>query len=226
MKAEGAVRQAGWIDVSVPLRTGMVHWPDNPPVVVERTMDLAKGDSCTVSRLSMGAHTGTHMDAPSHFVRGGESLDGLPFDAVVGRARVIPIRSPVAITARELGRHAIRRGERILFRTRNSGRCWTTDAFLEDFVYVAADAARLLAERGVRLVGTDYLSVGGFIRDGRETHEALLGAGVWVLEGLDLSKVRPGPVDLVCLPLRISNGDGAPARAIVRERGPGRVAPR
>ena len=200
----------------------MVHWPDNPPVEVDRTMDLARCDACTVSRLSMGAHTGTHMDAPSHFVARGPSLDALPFDAVVGRARVVAIRSPRAVTVEELRRHAIRRGERILFRTRNSGRCWGTDAFVEDFVYVSADAARYLAERGVRLVGVDYLSVGGFVHDGQETHEALLGAGIWVVEGLDLSKVRPGPVDLVCLPLRLSGSEGAPARAIVRERRPAR----
>jgi arylformamidase len=221
MKTRGAKRP-GWIDVSVPLRTGMAHWPDNPPVVVERTMDLEQGDACTVSRLSMGAHTGTHMDAPSHFVAGGPSLDALPFDAVIGRARVVAIRNPRAVTVEELRRHAIRRGERLLFRTRNSGRCWGADAFVEDFVYVSADAARYLAERGVRLVGVDYLSVGGFVHDGQETHEALLGAGIWVVEGLDLSKVRPGPVDLVCLPLRLSGSEGAPARAIVRERRPAR----
>jgi arylformamidase len=204
----------------------MAHWPDNPPVVVERTSDLSKGDTCTVSRLSMGAHTGTHMDAPSHFVPGGASLDSLPFEAVVGRARVIAIRSPQAIRLDELRRHEIRRGERVLFKTRNSGRCWVADTFVEDFVYIAADAARYLADRGVRLVGIDYLSVGGFIHDGRETHEALLGAGIWLIEGLDLSKVRPGSVDLVCLPLRLSDGDGAPARAIVRQRRPRRPAGR
>lgn len=219
-KRSGA--EGGWIDVSVPLRTGMVHWPDNPPVAVEKTMDLGKGDACTVSSLSMGAHTGTHMDAPSHFVAGGPSLDALPFEAVVGRARVIAIRSLRAVTVEELRRHAIRRGERLLFRTRNSTRCWKTDAFVGDFVYVAADAARYLAERGVRLVGVDYLSVGGYVHDGQETHAALLGAGIWVIEGLDLSKVRPGPVDLVCLPLRLAGSEGAPARAIVRER-PGRT---
>jgi arylformamidase len=139
---------------------------------------------------------------------------------------VIAIRSPQAIRLDELRRHEIRRGERVLFKTRNSGRCWVQDTFVEDFVYIAADAARYLADRGVRLVGIDYLSVGGFLHDGRETHEALLGAGIWVIEGLDLSKVRPGPVDLVCLPLRLSDGDGAPARAIVRERRPRRPAGR
>ena len=218
MTARRGTARPAWIDVSVPLRTGMVHWPDNPPVLVERTMDLAKGDDCTVSRLSMGAHTGTHMDAPSHFIAGGPSLDALPFDAVVGPARVIAIRSPRAVTVEELRRHAIRRGERVLFRTRNSARCWRTDAFVEDFVYVAAEAARYLAERRVRLVGVDYLSVGGFVRDGRETHDALLGAGVWIVEGLDLSRVRPGPVDFLCLPLRLAGSEGAPARAVVRER--------
>ena len=215
-----ASRASRWIDVSVPLRTGMVHWPDNPPVVIERLMDLERGDACTVSALSMGAHTGTHMDAPSHFLAGAPSLDALPFEAVVGRARVLHFRGRgEAVTRAWLRTQRVRRGERLLLRTRNSERCWKGDAFVEDFVYVAADAARFLAERGVTLVGVDYLSVGGFLKDGRETHHALLGAGIWIVEGLDLSRVRPGPVDLICLPLRAAGGDGAPARAIVRERG-------
>ena len=116
----------------------------------------------------------------------------------------------------ELVRHAIRRGERVLFKTHNSGRCWDTDSFVEDFVYLSAKAAQYLAERQVRLVGVDYLSVGGFRADGVETHQALLKAGIWVIEGLNLKRVRPGRVQLVCLPLKVAGGDGAPARALVR----------
>jgi arylformamidase len=158
------------------------------------------------------------MDAPSHFLNGAPDLDSLSLEAAVGRARVLSIRSPKEITPEELRQHRIRRGERLLFKTRNSACCWKSDTFVKDFVYISAAAARLLAERGVALVGIDYLSVGGFYRDGRETHEILLGAGIWIVEGLNLSRVRPGPVDLVCLPIRLAKGDGAPARAILRER--------
>lgn len=196
----------------------MVHWPGDPGIRIGRVKDLARGDECTLSALSMGAHSGTHMDAPSHYLRGAPDLDSLSFTATVGRARVLAIRSPVEITPEELRPHRIRRGERLLFRTRNSARCWKSDAFVKDFVCISAAAARFLAARRVALVGIDYLSVGGFHRDGRETHAILLGAGIWILEGLDLSRVRPGAVDLVCLPLRLAGGDGAPARAVLRER--------
>ena len=129
---------------------------------------------------------------------------------------MISIRDRKSIKPEELLRHAIRRGERILFKTHNSAHCWDTDRFVEDFVYISATAAQYLAERQVRLVGVDYLSVGGFRADGLETHQALLKAGIWVIEGLNLKRVRPGRVQLLCLPLKILGGDGAPARALVR----------
>jgi arylformamidase len=205
-----------WIDVSLPLRNGLVHWPGDPSFTMKRVRDLERGDDATVSHLDMGAHSGTHMDAPAHFIRGGASLDELPPDAVMGRGRVIEIADERAVTPAELDRHRIRGGERILFKTRNSDRCYKTDGFVKDFVYVSADAARLLASRGVRCVGIDYLSVGGFFRDGRETHETLLGAGVWIIEGLNLSGVEPGPVEMICLPLRLAGAEGAPARVLLR----------
>ena len=212
-----------WIDVSLPLKNGMVHWPGDPPFTIERVRDLERGDDATVSHVTMGAHSGTHMDAPAHFIRGGAGLDALPLDSVIGRGRVISITDKSAVTPGELERHHIRRGERIFFKTRNSGRCYKTDEFVEDFVYINAGAARLLASRGVRCVGVDYLSVGGFFLDGRETHEALLGAGVWLIEGLDLSRVEPGPVEIICLPLRLAGAEGAPARVLVRRLTPGRA---
>lgn len=205
-----------WIDVSVPLKTGMVHWPGDPAVKVTRVKHLDRGDSCTLSTLAMGAHTGTHMDAPAHFVAGGATIDALPFDAVIGRARVLHIDARDAIGPEHLERHRVRAGERILLRTLNSARCWRTDKFVKDFVHLSAGAARYLAERRVRTVGVDYLSVGGYKRDGRETHLALLGAGIWVIEGLNLGPVGPGPVDMICLPLRLAGAEGAPARVVVR----------
>ena len=208
-----------WIDVSISLKTGMVSWPGDPPARISHAKEIERGDPCTVSLLEMGANTGTHMDAPAHFVRGGMGIDAMPPDTAIGSARVIPIRDRKSIKADELVKHRIRRGERILFKTYNSDHCWDTDSFVEDFVYLSAKAAQYLAERQVRLVGVDYLSVGGFRADGVETHQALLKAGIWVIEGLNLKRVRPGRVQLVCLPLKIAGGDGAPARALVRPRG-------
>jgi arylformamidase len=210
-----------WIDISVPLRTGMVHWPDNPPVQIERFLAIERGDAANVSKLSFGAHTGTHMDAPLHFLPGGAGMDTMPFSATIGRARVIEIADTVSVTTQELAGHHIQSGERILFKTRNSPRCWQTDAFTEDFVYISQEAARHLVERQVRTVGVDYLSVGGFRRDGVETHQVLLEAGVWIIEGLNLAGVEPGTYQLICLPLKIADGDGAPARAVLRPEASG-----
>src|SRR5260370_36976308 len=140
----------------------------------------------------------------------------MQIDATVGAARVIHIHDPKTIRIEELEQHGIRHGERILFRTHNSDRAWHAEEFRKHFVYIQQDAARYLASRRVRTVGVDYLSVGGFEIDSRETHEALLEAGVWIIEGLDLGAVEPGMDDLVCLPLKIAGSDGAPARAIVR----------
>jgi arylformamidase len=205
-----------WIDISIALASGMVHWPDNPPVQIERMLALDRGDAANVSRLSMGAHTGTHMDAPIHFVPGGVGIDALPFAATIGPARVIAIDDPVAIRPEELLPHTLQAGERVLFKTRNSSRDWARQPFIEDFVYIAQEAARYLAAQQVRTVGVDYLSVGGYARDGAATHGALLTAGIWIIEGLDLSAVAPGAYDLICLPLKIAGCDGAPARALLR----------
>ena len=208
--------QNGWIDVSVPLYTGMVHWPDNPPVQIERQLDISRGDLCNVSKLSMGAHTGTHMDAPVHWIEGGPGLDTMPLDATIGRARVLEIADAVSVTAAELEPHDVQAGERILLKTRNSTHAWTSDAFVEDFVFISHEAAQYLAARHVRTVGVDYLSVGGFTQDGPETHRALLTAGIWIIEGLNLAPVTAGEYDLICLPIKIRGGDGAPSRALLR----------
>ncbi len=208
-------KDSGWIDVSVGLRDGMVHWPDNPPVRIARFFAITKGDPCNVSEISLGVHTGTHMDAPIHFIESGAGIDKMPLTAVMGPARIIGIKDRESIKPEELRAHRIRRGERILFKTRNSTRVWQTKSFVEDFVYLSSDGARYLADRGIRTVGVDYLSIGG-INNGPECHKSILKAGIWVIEGLDLSKVTPGRYQLICLPLKVVDGDGAPARAIVK----------
>jgi arylformamidase len=207
-----------WIDISFPVRSGMVHWPGDPDIRIEKLADMDQGSVCNVSYLHMSAHTGTHMDGPKHFIKGAEGLDTMPFEATIGRARVIELDVKVAITPESLQPHKLRRGERILFKTRNTRRSWKSDAFDEDFIYISKEASQFIVDRGVRTVGVDYLSVGGFKKDGVETHQILLGARVWIIEGLNLSKVKPGHYDLVCLPIKILDSDGAPARAILRPR--------
>lgn len=210
-----------WIDISVPVREGMPLWPGDPGLSFERVMDQNNGDVCTLTRASMSAHTGTHMDAPLHFVcntptYSSPTIDTMPLDATVGPARVIRIQDPTAIHRAEIEPYAIQPGERILFRTGNSDRDWGNLPFNEDFVFIASDAAEYLAERNVRAVGVDYLSVGGFRQDSVETHVALLGKGIWIMEGLVLGCVEPGNYELVCLPLKWVGAEGAPARAILR----------
>ncbi len=205
-----------WIDISIPIRSGMIYWPGDPTAHIERFISLDEGEICNVSQMSMCVHTGTHMDAPLHYLKDGVGIDRMPPDITCGPARIIAITDAVAVTREELELHDLRQGERILFRTGNSDRLSYDAPFVEDFIYVSPEAALYLAELGVRMVGVDYLSVGGYESGNTETHMALLGAGIWIIEGLDLKHVRPGPVELLCLPLRIENADGAPARAFVR----------
>jgi arylformamidase len=207
-----------WIDISVPIYAGMVHWPGDPPVEISRRMHLDRGDICTVSHLALGVHTGTHVDAPSHFLRGAKGVDSLSLEAMVGPARVIETLETAAIGEAELSGREIERGDRILLKTSNSTRCWNNDAFVPDFAHLTLDGAAYLAGVGVRTIGIDYLSI-GHGDEGPAVHRALLGAQILIIEGLNLSDVEPGEYDLVCLPLKIRGGDGAPARALLRRRG-------
>ncbi len=207
-----------WIDVSVPLSNTMHGWPGNPPTSITMHLGTAKGDVCNVSAINFNSHTGTHMDAPLHFLHHGKSMDELPWDAVIGPARVVEIKDREAIKPAELKKLKPRKGERLIFKTRNSAGSWKQREFDKDFVYISKEASQVLVDAGVQTVGIDYLSVGGFHKDGIETHHILLGAEVWIIEGLDLSKIKPGNYDLNCLPIRFQNGDGAPARCLLRKR--------
>ena len=206
-----------WIDISVPLRNGMVHWPGDAPFDRRSTESIAGGAEANVSEISGSAHTGTHVDAPHHFIEAGSTIDAMPLAATLGRARVIEIRDPELIRGTELRGHAVQKHDRILFKTRNSSRCWKSDDFQKTFVHIPKETAAYLAECGVMTVGIDYLSVGGFESDGAETHRILLAAGIWIIEGLNLEHVAPGEYELVCLPLKIVGSDGAPARAVLRK---------
>jgi arylformamidase len=205
------------LDISNVVYSGMVTWPGNPPVAITRAEDQARGDTATVSQLSMGVHTATHVDAPVHFLPGGSGTDTLDLGILVGPALVVAVPPETrAITAAVLDTLPIPPGTlRVLFQTRNSF-FWQEahPVFHEDLVAVAEDGAKWLVARGVRLVGVDYLSVAPF-GAGVPTHRVLLDAGVIPVEGLNLARVAPGLYTLVCLPIKLRDCDGAPARAIL-----------
>jgi arylformamidase len=208
-----------WIDVSLTLKSDMLHWPGDPAVLIERIRDMDKTDTVNLSKITMGAHSGTHIDAPAHFINGERGTDNIPVASMIGPTRVIDIAAPGSVTRSELERHRIRRGERILLKTLNSEKkLLHRKAFIDKFVYVEADAADYIVARGVRTIGLDYLSIGGYKKDGRYVHMQLLGAGILIIEGLDLSDVPAGRYDMICLPIKIFNGDGAPARVLLKKR--------
>lgn len=209
-------RSREWIDVSVPVRSGMVHWPEDPKVKLERTKSIAEGEEANLTRIDMSAHTGTHMDAPLHFFEEDPGMETFPLDIALGTARVVRIEGDEPIDRGHVEELDLQSGERVLFRTANSERRWWDRDFDPNYVHVSLEAAELLGEVGVALVGVDYLSVGAYDGDGAETHRALLGAGVWIVEGLDLSEVEPGEYDVICLPVKLVGSDGAPARVLLR----------
>ena len=199
-------------DVSVPIREGMLHYSGNPPVHVTRVSSIERGDPVNVSELDMGAHSGTHVDAPDHFLADGASAEALPLGALIGQAEVVDAaRATIALDLAALRELELppRGTERILFKTRNS-QLWSRDEFTRDFVRLDSEAAAYLVERGARLLGIDYLSIGD-----AEAHRTLLSAGVVCVEGLDLHGIEPGSYELVCLPLKLVGSDGAPARAVL-----------
>jgi arylformamidase len=204
-----------YIDVTVPLRPGMQLYEGDPPVALQRVSSLAGGGICNLSRLDFGLHSGTHIDAPLHFIDGAPGVESTPLEALLGEACVVDATKVTGqIDAAQLTSLDVPAGcERVLFKTTNS-QLWQRDEFSRDFVALSEDAARELVRRGVRLVGIDSLSIAPFA-DPAPTHVALLEAGVVILEGLDLRRVQPGAYRLLCLPLLIPGADGAPARTLL-----------
>jgi arylformamidase len=195
-------------DISVPIRTGMVTYPGDPEVSLERVSSIAAGASANISKLDVGVHSGTHVDAPVHFLEGTAGADELPLAVLNGPCEVVEVATldESAVEAVPVG------AMRVLFKTPNS-ELWAQDSFPDEFERLNGAAARALVDRGVRLVGVDWLSVGD-----QEAHRVLLGAGVVPVEGLDLRGVAPGSYELHCLPLRLVGSDGAPARTILIRR--------
>ncbi|MFL5479127.1 MAG: cyclase family protein [Gemmatimonadaceae bacterium] len=211
----------GWIDATATLdpSTTPVYQGD-APMKFDFLKDMRKGDGFTLSAYSMGAHSGTHVDAPMHFVRDGASIEKLSVDPFIGPARIIDIPDSVqAIDARALASVNWKGAERVIFRTRSSLHGWMhSPTFHKDFAYIAPDAAQQLADAGVKLVGVDYISAEQFGAPAPLTHRTLLGKGIPIVEGIQLDSIPAGDYDLVVLPIKVGGHEGAPARAIVRAR--------
>ncbi len=207
-------------DVSVPVSAATPTYPGDPGIEIKQWLRLANGDAANVSLINFGLHSGTHVDAPAHFIADGARVETLALDSLLGEVEVVEVGEEIgAIDKSFVVRNCARGSERILFKTRNSA-FWgdTEQRFHEDYVYIDPEAARWLVDAGVKLVGIDYLSVEQFGSHGFQTHLAFLSRGVVIVEGLDLRAVPGGIYELLCLPLKIAGGtgDGAPARVILR----------
>lgn len=203
-------------DITVTITPRLPVWPGDPPVALTQPAQMAHGDAFTLTRLDISAHTGTHLDAPAHFLTGGAGVETLDLNILIGPALVVDARGCGHITAAVLDALAIPSGvERLLLRTDNSA-LWQAapERFVEDFVAVTADGAAWLVAHHIKLVGIDYLSIAPFDA-AAPTHEILLAAGVIPVEGLDLGTIEPGEYQLVCLPMKIAGADGAPCRAVL-----------
>jgi arylformamidase len=207
------------IDISLPIGPHLLVWPGDPAIQVERRRSIASGDEANVSELRIGTHTGTHVDPPVHFVEGGTGIDGILLDALAGPAVVADLRGRAgSLAPSDLEKAVPPAAERLLLRTDNS-ELWRSlpVEFPEHYTCLSPESARWLVDRGVRLVGTDFLSIERRGAEGHPVHRTLLQSGVVIVEGLDLWGVEPGSYELVCLPLKIVGGDGGPARALLVE---------
>lgn len=204
------------IDISVPLDANLPTYPGNTPYTLEPIKRMARGDSSNVSSLRMSAHAGTHVDAPRHFFDAAAGAEGLALEMLIGRARVVEVTARQGIGADALGGFDLSGEIRVLFKTPNS-EWWGSPEFHADFVGITESGARHLVERGIKVVGVDYLSVEEFRRPGAPAHHILLGSGAVVIEGLNLRDVEPGVYEMLCLPLLAVGSDGAPARVVLRK---------
>jgi arylformamidase len=203
-------------DISLTISPRLPVWPGDPPITLERTEKMEDGAHANVSQISMSAHTGTHVDAPYHFLADGATVEKMLLKTLTGRAFVLHLPNIDVITAADLERAELPpRTRRVLLKTRNS-ELWANrvSEFRTDFVGISPDGAQFLVDRGVQLVGIDYLSIAPYGKS-EATHQILLKAGIIIIEGLDLSAVSDGRYNLYCLPLKLASADGAPARAIL-----------
>jgi arylformamidase len=204
-----------FLDVSVSLAAGIPAYPGNPEFELQPIKRIAEGGSSNVSKLVMGTHTGTHVDAPRHFFDGAAGVDALPLDLLLGRARVVEITKRGGIDQEDLAAAGLREDLRVLLKTSNSA-LWNGEGFHQDYTYLTEGGARYLADQGVKVVGIDYLSVEQFKKAGGPAHRALLSQSIVIIEGLNLAEAEAGMYEMYCLPLRVAGGDGAPARVVLK----------
>ena len=193
--------------------------PANPPSSVYRIQDVNKGDPVTMARLELISHDGTHIDAPLHFIPGGSTIDAMPIEATNGPCRVIEIKDEKDITVKELEPYKIKAGERILFKTKNSPHVYDVRQYNGPYVAITPEAADYLVEKQIRLVGLDYLTIGHMepMDAINKVHKAFLGHGIYILEAINMDGVPAGKYELICLTLRIENGDAGPCRVVLRK---------
>jgi arylformamidase len=211
-----------WIDATQSLQEGMVYWPGQDAPKFKQVASLIKGDMANLTQLSLSAHTGTHMDAPLHFVDGTKDISEMPLEAMTGDARVFEIMTGKNITKDDLisaekRQGKIIKGDKILFKTKFSITNWTLEPFKEFYPALSRDAAEYLTEKEIMVVGIDYLSIAPF-DNLVEIHEILLKKGIWVIEGLNLNQVEEGSYDIIATPLKIKGSDGSPARVLLKKK--------
>ncbi len=209
-----------WVDVTRPLTADLIHWPGDRPFELRQISRITGPDTCNLSEMHTSLHMGTHVDAPLHFIPDGMDVADLPLWRLCGPATVVVVEAQRDILLEDLADADVRPGDRVLLRTANEA-LWQERVFNEGFFALSGEAAGWLVQAHVPLVGIDYLSVDGYRTVHKAAHYALLGAGIPIIEGLDLSAVGPGRYEVVALPLRIPGGDGSPARVVLRplERG-------
>lgn len=205
-----------WIDISVPLHDAMRQGPLEPLTPhIEFILSRDKGNPVDMLQININSHNGTHIDAPRHHVKGGSTIDQMPLDTGIGPVRIIEIKDPVSIKVSELEPYNIQPGERLIFKTRNSYRPERFTEFIKDWVYFTTESINYLIECRIRLLGIDGITIGGK-HNVNEIHEALLTRGIYILEDVELGHVSPGRYEMICVPLRLLEGDASPVRAIIR----------
>ncbi len=207
-------------DITLPISNDLPVWPGDPPVSLTMNTSLAKGDDYNMTTIQICAHTGTHIDAPYHFLRDGATADAIPLETFIGPCVVIEVDSEVCIEKKDFRKDDLKGHSRVLFKTRNS-ELWAGNcrSFKKDYVSLGTDAAQYLVEMKIVLVGMDYLSIEPFHSAGFSLHKLLLRNNIAILVGLNLSGVKAGVYELLCMPLKLQGCEGAPARVILREMG-------
>jgi arylformamidase len=215
------------LNEQIPLPPAIPQKPGDPPPPenkiplprVYRFFDVEKGDKVTLSKYEMTSHDGTHIDAPRHFIRGGATIDTMDLNTTIGECRVIEIKDQKSVTVAEIEPYKIKAGERILFKTSNSPKVWSKRQWDGPFVTLSLEAAKYLAEKKIRLVGFDYISLASAVPPENIgwVHETFLKAGIFIMEAINLGGVPAGKYQLICMPLRVEQGDAGPCRAILRK---------